>query len=108
MSCIFNSCKTRRRKGFVFSFFDHFCLTPLTGHLFFFSTERPLHHNEKILEQVLEWCTLDCPSSAFLVIKKFSGAKRVADGKGTLYSQWNKTIKNLKMVNCFITCHCVL
>ncbi|XP_070710813.1 arf-GAP with Rho-GAP domain, ANK repeat and PH domain-containing protein 2 [Pempheris klunzingeri] len=44
--------------------------------------ERPLHHNEKILEQVLEWSTLDCPSSAFLVIKKFSGAKRVmTDGK---------------------------
>ncbi|XP_038586650.1 arf-GAP with Rho-GAP domain, ANK repeat and PH domain-containing protein 2 isoform X2 [Micropterus salmoides] len=43
--------------------------------------ERPLHHSEKILEQVLEWSTLDCPSSAFLVIKKFSGAKRVADGK---------------------------
>uniref|UniRef100_A0A8C4H3R2 Arf-GAP with Rho-GAP domain, ANK repeat and PH domain-containing protein 2 n=1 Tax=Dicentrarchus labrax TaxID=13489 RepID=A0A8C4H3R2_DICLA len=44
--------------------------------------ERPLHHSEKILEQVLEWSTLDYPSSAFLVIKKFSGAKRVADGKG--------------------------
>ncbi|XP_023276619.1 arf-GAP with Rho-GAP domain, ANK repeat and PH domain-containing protein 2 isoform X2 [Seriola lalandi dorsalis] len=43
--------------------------------------ERPLHHSEKILEQVLEWSTLDCPSSAFLVIKKFAGAKRVADGK---------------------------
>lgn len=46
-------------------------------------TERPLHHSEKILEQVLEWSSLDCPSSAFLVVKKFSGAKRVADGKGT-------------------------
>ncbi|XP_070785719.1 arf-GAP with Rho-GAP domain, ANK repeat and PH domain-containing protein 2 [Enoplosus armatus] len=43
--------------------------------------ERPLHHSEKILEQVLEWSTLDCPSSAFLVLKKFSEAKRVADGK---------------------------
>ncbi|XP_027894710.1 arf-GAP with Rho-GAP domain, ANK repeat and PH domain-containing protein 2 isoform X1 [Xiphophorus couchianus] len=43
--------------------------------------ERPLHHSEKILEQVLEWSTLDCPSSAFLVIKKFAGAKRMAGGK---------------------------
>ncbi|MED6274631.1 hypothetical protein CHARACLAT_018277, partial [Characodon lateralis] len=43
--------------------------------------ERPLHHNEKILEQVLEWSTLDRPSSAFLVIKKFAGAKRMAGGK---------------------------
>ncbi|XP_057710856.1 arf-GAP with Rho-GAP domain, ANK repeat and PH domain-containing protein 2-like isoform X1 [Corythoichthys intestinalis] len=37
--------------------------------------ERPLHHSEKILEQVLEWSTLDCPSSAFLVLKKFAKAK---------------------------------
>lgn len=43
--------------------------------------ERPLHHSEKILEQVLEWSALDCPQSAFLVIKKFTGARRVADGK---------------------------
>ncbi|XP_067379431.1 arf-GAP with Rho-GAP domain, ANK repeat and PH domain-containing protein 2 isoform X3 [Channa argus] len=43
--------------------------------------ERPLHHSEKILEQVLEWSTLDCPSSAFLVIKQFAGAKREVDGK---------------------------
>ncbi|PWA28859.1 hypothetical protein CCH79_00012923, partial [Gambusia affinis] len=43
--------------------------------------ERPLHHSEKILEQVLEWSALDCPSSAFLVIKKFAGAKRMAGGK---------------------------
>ncbi|KAM9425205.1 arf-GAP with Rho-GAP domain, ANK repeat and PH domain-containing protein 2 isoform 1-T3 [Pholidichthys leucotaenia] len=43
--------------------------------------ERPLHHSEKILEQVLEWSTLECPSAAFLVIKKFAGARRVADGK---------------------------
>uniref|UniRef100_A0A8D0AI78 ArfGAP with RhoGAP domain, ankyrin repeat and PH domain 2 n=1 Tax=Sander lucioperca TaxID=283035 RepID=A0A8D0AI78_SANLU len=46
--------------------------------------ERPLHHSEKILEQVLEWSTLDSPRSAFLVIKKFTGAKRVADWKGTV------------------------
>ncbi|TKS92897.1 Arf-GAP with [Collichthys lucidus] len=45
--------------------------------------ERPLHHSEKILEQVLEWSNLDYPSSAFLVIKKFSGVKRATDGKGT-------------------------
>ncbi|KAK5848343.1 hypothetical protein PBY51_005967 [Eleginops maclovinus] len=43
--------------------------------------ERPLHHNEKILEQVLEWSSLDFPSSAFLVIKKFTGTQRVADKK---------------------------
>ncbi|CAG5929182.1 unnamed protein product [Menidia menidia] len=43
--------------------------------------ERPLHHSEKILEQVLEWSSLDCPSSAFLVIKKFAGAKRLAESK---------------------------
>ncbi|KAM8747595.1 arf-GAP with Rho-GAP domain, ANK repeat and PH domain-containing protein 2 [Acanthopagrus schlegelii] len=43
--------------------------------------ERPLHHSEKILEQVLEWSALEYPSSAFLVIKKFSGAKTVADEK---------------------------
>uniref|UniRef100_A0A7N8XQ63 ArfGAP with RhoGAP domain, ankyrin repeat and PH domain 2 n=1 Tax=Mastacembelus armatus TaxID=205130 RepID=A0A7N8XQ63_9TELE len=38
--------------------------------------ERPLHHSEKVLEQVLEWSSLDFPSSAFLVIKKFAVAKR--------------------------------
>ncbi|XP_037614680.1 arf-GAP with Rho-GAP domain, ANK repeat and PH domain-containing protein 2 [Sebastes umbrosus] len=43
--------------------------------------ERPLHHSERILEQVLEWSSLDCPRSAFLVIKKLTGANRVADGK---------------------------
>ncbi|XP_047462569.1 arf-GAP with Rho-GAP domain, ANK repeat and PH domain-containing protein 2 [Mugil cephalus] len=43
--------------------------------------ERPLHHSEKILEQVLEWSTLDVPSSAFLIIKKFTGTKIMADGK---------------------------
>lgn len=43
--------------------------------------ERPLHHSEKILEQVLEWSSLDYPSSAFLVIKKFSEAKKVEDKK---------------------------
>lgn len=43
--------------------------------------ERPLHHSEKVLEQVLEWSSLEYPSSAFLVIKKFSAAKRSAEGK---------------------------
>ncbi|KAJ8397751.1 hypothetical protein AAFF_G00434400 [Aldrovandia affinis] len=37
--------------------------------------ERPLHYKEKVLEQVLEWGTLEDPSSAFLLIKKFRGAK---------------------------------
>ncbi|XP_029382071.1 arf-GAP with Rho-GAP domain, ANK repeat and PH domain-containing protein 2 [Echeneis naucrates] len=44
--------------------------------------ERPLHHREKILEQVLEWSTLDYPSSACLIVKKFAGAKKVAKLKG--------------------------
>ncbi|XP_029932402.1 arf-GAP with Rho-GAP domain, ANK repeat and PH domain-containing protein 2 isoform X2 [Myripristis murdjan] len=43
--------------------------------------ERPLHHRENILEQVLEWSTLDDPRSPFLVIKKFAGAKAVADSQ---------------------------
>ncbi|XP_068164232.1 arf-GAP with Rho-GAP domain, ANK repeat and PH domain-containing protein 2 isoform X2 [Antennarius striatus] len=43
--------------------------------------ERPLHPGEKVLEQVLDWRSLDCPSSAFLLIKKFSEAKRAADEK---------------------------
>ncbi|XP_048041578.1 arf-GAP with Rho-GAP domain, ANK repeat and PH domain-containing protein 2 isoform X1 [Megalobrama amblycephala] len=37
--------------------------------------ERPLHYKEKILEQVLEWSSLEDPSSAFLLIKKYSGSK---------------------------------
>ncbi|XP_061664829.1 arf-GAP with Rho-GAP domain, ANK repeat and PH domain-containing protein 2 isoform X2 [Syngnathoides biaculeatus] len=43
--------------------------------------ERPLHHSEKILEQVLEWSALDYPSSAFLVLKKLALAKRDAGDK---------------------------
>uniref|UniRef100_A0A3B3C376 ArfGAP with RhoGAP domain, ankyrin repeat and PH domain 2 n=1 Tax=Oryzias melastigma TaxID=30732 RepID=A0A3B3C376_ORYME len=43
--------------------------------------ERPLHHSEKILEQVLEWSALETPSSAFLVIKKLPKTKRIHDGK---------------------------
>ncbi|XP_052457293.1 arf-GAP with Rho-GAP domain, ANK repeat and PH domain-containing protein 2 [Carassius gibelio] len=37
--------------------------------------ERPLHYKEKILEQVLDWSSLEDPSSAFLLIKKYSGSK---------------------------------
>ncbi|CAM4528302.1 unnamed protein product [Leuciscus chuanchicus] len=37
--------------------------------------ERPLHYKERILEQVLEWSSLEDPSSAFLLIKKYSGSK---------------------------------
>ncbi|XP_009301838.1 arf-GAP with Rho-GAP domain, ANK repeat and PH domain-containing protein 2 isoform X1 [Danio rerio] len=37
--------------------------------------ERPLHYKEKVLEQVLEWRSLEDPSSAFLLIKKYSGCK---------------------------------
>ncbi|XP_076828614.1 LOW QUALITY PROTEIN: arf-GAP with Rho-GAP domain, ANK repeat and PH domain-containing protein 2 [Brachyhypopomus gauderio] len=33
--------------------------------------ERPLHYREKVLEQVLEWSTLEDPTSAFLIIKQF-------------------------------------
>ncbi|KAI4881132.1 hypothetical protein NFI96_017871 [Prochilodus magdalenae] len=33
--------------------------------------ERPLHYKEKVLEQVLEWNTLEDPSSAFLLVRKF-------------------------------------
>ncbi|XP_030017810.1 arf-GAP with Rho-GAP domain, ANK repeat and PH domain-containing protein 2, partial [Sphaeramia orbicularis] len=44
--------------------------------------ERPLHHSERVLEQVLEWSSLDHPGSAFLIVKKFTSAKRVCDGKG--------------------------
>ncbi|XP_066537264.1 arf-GAP with Rho-GAP domain, ANK repeat and PH domain-containing protein 2 [Hoplias malabaricus] len=37
--------------------------------------ERPLHYREKVLEQVLEWNTLEEPSSAFLLIRKFPESK---------------------------------
>lgn len=89
--CIHNSCIARGPRGLGCRWLtgafllDHcqcphrFTCQPL---VFFFSTERPLHHSEKILEQVLEWSTLESPSSAFLVIKKFAAAKKVAGGKG--------------------------
>ncbi|KAL4630187.1 arf-GAP with Rho-GAP domain, ANK repeat and PH domain-containing protein 2 isoform X1 [Arapaima gigas] len=44
--------------------------------------ERPLYPKEKVLEQVLEWSTLEDPSSAFLVIKKFSGVRAAKCQKG--------------------------
>ncbi|XP_063042704.1 arf-GAP with Rho-GAP domain, ANK repeat and PH domain-containing protein 2 [Engraulis encrasicolus] len=37
--------------------------------------ERPLHYREKVLEQVLEWSSLEDPGSAFLLLKKFPGTK---------------------------------
>lgn len=43
-------------------------------------TERPLHHSEKILEQVLEWSGLESPGSAFLVLKKFPVAEKKGNG----------------------------
>lgn len=74
MGCRFGSCKTKgETSGFV--------ATPSSIDVKF-STERPLHHSEKILEQVLEWSALETPSSAFLVIKKLPKTKRIHDGKG--------------------------
>lgn len=64
--------------------FNHFSVSELNYYLLihvFFLTERPLHHSEKILEQVLEWSSLDYPSSAFLVIKKFVGFKLLGEGR---------------------------
>ncbi|XP_030205747.1 arf-GAP with Rho-GAP domain, ANK repeat and PH domain-containing protein 2 [Gadus morhua] len=37
--------------------------------------ERPLHHKEKILEQVLEWSGLEEPGSAFLVVRRHLGSQ---------------------------------
>ncbi|XP_013873840.1 arf-GAP with Rho-GAP domain, ANK repeat and PH domain-containing protein 2 [Austrofundulus limnaeus] len=55
--------------------------------------ERPLHHSEKILEQVLEWSTLECPSSAFLLIKKFPGGTRMASDKDHLHCRKGDYLK---------------
>ncbi|KAJ8269315.1 hypothetical protein COCON_G00119220 [Conger conger] len=44
--------------------------------------ERPLHYKEKVLEQVLEWGSLEDPSSAFLLLKKFCGAKMAESNQG--------------------------
>ncbi|MBN3303978.1 ARAP2 protein, partial [Amia calva] len=37
--------------------------------------ERPLHYKEKVLEQVLEWSSLEEPGSAYLVIKNIHATK---------------------------------
>uniref|UniRef100_A0A7N6AWD6 ArfGAP with RhoGAP domain, ankyrin repeat and PH domain 3 n=1 Tax=Anabas testudineus TaxID=64144 RepID=A0A7N6AWD6_ANATE len=34
--------------------------------------ERPLHPKEKVLEQALQWCKMADPSSAYLVVKRYS------------------------------------
>uniref|UniRef100_A0A3B3VFP0 Rho-GAP domain-containing protein n=1 Tax=Poecilia latipinna TaxID=48699 RepID=A0A3B3VFP0_9TELE len=84
-----NSSEVRRQEWLSLSLFGGSATFPITmtDHevCCSLSTERPLHHSEKILEQVLEWSALDCPSSAFLVIKKFAGAKRMAGGKGKVH-----------------------
>lgn len=55
----------------------------LCVHHFSLCSERPLHYKEKILEQVLEWSSLEDPSSAFLLIKKYSGSKMTDSNSGT-------------------------
>lgn len=57
--------------------------TELCVHPFSLCSERPLHYKEKILEQVLEWSSLEDPSSAFLLIKKYSGSKMTDSNSGT-------------------------
>lgn len=37
---------------------------------------------------------MECPSSAFLVVKKFPEAKQVTDEKGTVYKCWYEAIKD--------------
>ncbi|XP_062849648.1 arf-GAP with Rho-GAP domain, ANK repeat and PH domain-containing protein 2 [Trichomycterus rosablanca] len=63
---------TLEMKGIVPGLHDLWTLVEVieTGEL-----ERPLHYKEKILEQVLEWSTLEDPSSAFLLIKKYPGSR---------------------------------
>lgn len=73
LSDFFSSCR------------DFECLNRLVSR---WSPERPLHHAERVLEQVLEWSGLDCPSSAYLVIKRFPEAKAGADGKGSVCKWW--------------------
>lgn len=71
----------------ILSFCQDFeCLTCLVWSVSVSSAglERPLHHSERVLEQVLEWSGLDCPSSAFLVIKRFPEARAGADGRGSV------------------------
>lgn len=62
------------------------------------SPERPLHHSERVLEQVLEWSGLDCPSSAFLVIKRFPEARAGANGKGAVCKWWQNHTQSISEV----------
>ena len=65
---IISAAPTEQKHHFIIRFcelvagFHHVVLSP---------AERPLHHSEKILEQVLEWSSLESPGLAFLVLKKF-------------------------------------
>ncbi|XP_033869324.3 arf-GAP with Rho-GAP domain, ANK repeat and PH domain-containing protein 2 [Acipenser ruthenus] len=56
--------------------------------------ERPLHYREKVLEQVLEWSSLEEPGSAFLIIKNVKAANvdRLLQGntKGFIKSGYMK------------------
>lgn len=73
----------------TFSRVDFLPVAPLFEPASFLSTERALHQSEKVLEQVLEWSSLEFPSSAFLVIKKFPGARRSSDLKGAGCELWD-------------------
>uniref|UniRef100_A0A8C5N3K7 Arf-GAP with Rho-GAP domain, ANK repeat and PH domain-containing protein 2 n=1 Tax=Gouania willdenowi TaxID=441366 RepID=A0A8C5N3K7_GOUWI len=67
--------------------------------------ERPLHNSEKILEQVLEWSTLDNPSSAFLVIKKFT-AKQFINGAFLKFSDGSsKRLSGHKFQDKYVVLH---
>ncbi|XP_034020397.1 arf-GAP with Rho-GAP domain, ANK repeat and PH domain-containing protein 2 isoform X2 [Thalassophryne amazonica] len=55
--------------------------------------ERPLHHKEKVLEQVLTWSTLENPSAAFLVVKKFAELRRAANEKAQKDFSKSETLK---------------
>ncbi|XP_007887277.2 arf-GAP with Rho-GAP domain, ANK repeat and PH domain-containing protein 2 isoform X1 [Callorhinchus milii] len=39
--------------------------------------ERPLHHKENVLDQVLQWSLLSEPESAYLIVKQFQAAKAI-------------------------------
>nr|XP_006003528.1 PREDICTED: arf-GAP with Rho-GAP domain, ANK repeat and PH domain-containing protein 2 isoform X2 [Latimeria chalumnae] len=39
--------------------------------------ERPLQSEEKVLEQVLQWSSLEEPGSAYLVVKRFQAANKI-------------------------------
>lgn len=61
-------------------------------------TERPLHHSERILEQVLEWSGLESPRSAFLVLKKFPVAEK--RGRGAAGAA-NCNYPSMQMMLCY-------